>query len=67
MIKGWDQGILDMCIGEKRKLTIQPEWGYGTRGMGPIPANSVLVFETELVGIAGVEPENISEEEKSEL
>ncbi|KAI9689070.1 MAG: Peptidyl-prolyl cis-trans isomerase fpr2 [Bathelium mastoideum] len=54
VIKGWDEGLLDMCIGEKRKLTIQPEYGYGARGMGPIPANSVLVFETELVGIGGV-------------
>lgn len=31
-----------MCPGEKRKLTIQPEWAYGSRGAGPIPANSVL-------------------------
>lgn len=48
-----------MCPGEKRTLTIQPEWGYGDKGMGPIPAGSVLKFETELVGIAGVpkEPE----------
>lgn len=42
VIKGWDQGLLDMCPGEKRKLTIQPEWAYGERGVGPIPANSVL-------------------------
>ena len=42
VIKGWDQGLLDMCIGEKRKLTIQPEYGYGANGMGPIPGNSVL-------------------------
>ncbi|KAH9822915.1 FK506-binding protein 2 [Teratosphaeria destructans] len=55
VIKGWDEGLLDMCIGEKRKLTIQPEWGYGSNGMGPIPANSVLIFETELVGIKGVD------------
>lgn len=31
-----------MCPGDKRTLTIQPEWGYGSRGMGPIPADSVL-------------------------
>lgn len=43
-----------MCVGDKRKLTIQPEYGYGSRGMGPIPANSVLIFETELVKIGGV-------------
>ncbi|KAK2043750.1 FKBP-type peptidyl-prolyl cis-trans isomerase [Colletotrichum somersetense] len=54
VIKGWEQGLLDMCIGEKRTLTIPPELGYGSRGMGPIPASSTLVFETELVGIEGV-------------
>ncbi|EOD51374.1 Fkbp-type peptidyl-prolyl [Neofusicoccum parvum] len=53
VIKGWDEGLLDMCVGEKRKLTIQPEAGYGSRNVGPIPANSVLIFETELVGIHG--------------
>ena len=57
VIKGWEEGLLDMCPGEKRKLTIQPEWGYGTRGMGPIPANSVLIFETELVSINGEKSE----------
>ncbi|KAI4850457.1 hypothetical protein E4T44_02738 [Aureobasidium sp. EXF-8845] len=59
VIKGWDQGLLDMCPGEKRTLTIQPEWAYGSRGMGPIPANSVLVFETELVSIAGVKKDEL--------
>ena len=57
VIKGWDEGILGMCPGEKRTLTIQPESGYGSRAMGPIPANSVLIFETELVDIVGVKPE----------
>ncbi|KAF2192189.1 FK506-binding protein [Zopfia rhizophila CBS 207.26] len=59
VIKGWDQGLLDMCPGEKRKLTIQPEWAYGERGVGPIPANSVLIFETELVSIDGVSKDEL--------
>ncbi|KAI9807833.1 MAG: Peptidyl-prolyl cis-trans isomerase fpr2 [Sarcosagium campestre] len=54
VIKGWDDNLLDMCIGEKRKLTIPPKYGYGDRDMGPIPAGSTLIFETELVGIKGV-------------
>ncbi|KGO77266.1 Peptidyl-prolyl cis-trans isomerase, FKBP-type [Penicillium italicum] len=57
VIKGWDQGLLDMCIGEKRTLTIPPEFGYGDRGIGPIPGGATLVFETELVGIDGVKDE----------
>jgi len=56
VIKGWDDGLLDMCIGEKRTLTIPPHLGYGDRGMGPIPAGSTLIFETELMGIKGVAP-----------
>ncbi|KAL2262243.1 hypothetical protein VTK26DRAFT_2035 [Humicola hyalothermophila] len=60
VIKGWDEGLLDMCIGEKRTLTIGPSYGYGQRNVGPIPAGSTLVFETELMGIEGVpKPESI--------
>ncbi|XPS71416.1 Peptidylprolyl isomerase [Ascochyta lentis] len=59
VIKGWDQGLLDMCPGEKRKLTIQPGWAYGSSGTGPIPANSVLIFETELVSIDGVSKDEL--------
>eukprot|EP01132_Coremiostelium_polycephalum_P010754 gene10754-13162_t len=51
VIKGWDQGLLGMCIGEKRKLTIPPSLGYGDRPAGKIPAGSHLVFETELIDI----------------
>ncbi|KAL2269106.1 hypothetical protein VTJ83DRAFT_3952 [Remersonia thermophila] len=52
VIKGWDEGLLGMKIGEKRKLIIQPHLGYGSRGAGGvIPPNCVLFFETELVSI----------------
>lgn len=52
VIKGWDQGILGMQVGEKRKLTIVPELGYGSAGIpGLIPANAILIFEVELLGI----------------
>jgi peptidylprolyl isomerase len=52
VIKGWDQGLIGMKVGEKRKLTIPPSLGYGDRAMGDkIPANSVLIFEVELLEI----------------
>lgn len=54
VISGWEQGILDMCPGEIRKLIIPPEMGYGSRGIGPIPPNAELIFDTELVDIAGL-------------
>ena len=51
VIKGWDEGLIGMKVGGKRKLTIPPNMGYGNRQTGPIPANSVLIFEIDLLNI----------------
>jgi FKBP-type peptidyl-prolyl cis-trans isomerase len=51
VIQGWDEGLVGMKIGGERILVIPPELAYGNRVIGPIPANSPLIFKVELVSI----------------
>jgi FKBP-type peptidyl-prolyl cis-trans isomerase len=54
VIKGWDQGVVGMKVGGKRRLVIPPDLGYGSAGSGGvIPGNATLLFEIELLGVAG--------------
>lgn len=62
VIRGWDEGVQQLSLGQKAKLICSPDYGYGPRGFPPgtcdaltqvIPPNSTLVFEVELLGING--------------
>ena len=53
VIKGWDEGVIGMRIGGKRKLVVPSDLGYGSHGAGDvIPPDSILIFEIELLDIS---------------
>ena len=51
VISGWDQGLVGMKVGGKRILVVPPQLGYGDKDYGPIPANSTLIFQIELLSV----------------
>ena len=53
VIRGMEQGVVDMQTGGKRRLIIPPSLAYGTEGEGPIPPNSTLIFDVEIFKIHG--------------
>jgi len=53
VIKGWDEGVMGMKIGEKRRLFIPSDLGYGARGAGrSIPPHAALIFDVELISVS---------------
>ena len=65
VIKGWDQGLIGIKKGGKRRLVVPPDLAYGSSANGPIPANSTLIFEIEALRIES--PNTVSKVEIREL
>jgi len=51
VIAGWDQGVVGMAVGGRRRLIIPPSLGYGSTGSGPIPPNAAMVFDIEVLSV----------------
>jgi len=52
VIKGWDEGVPQLSLGQRARLIVTPDYGYGARGFPPvIPADATLIFEVELLEI----------------
>lgn len=52
VIKGWDQGVAQMCVGQRARLVCSPDYAYGSRGHpGIIPPNATLIFDVELLKV----------------
>mmetsp|Transcript_83052 Transcript_83052/g.164736 ORF Transcript_83052/g.164736 Transcript_83052/m.164736 type:complete len:176 (-) Transcript_83052:36-563(-) len=56
VIRGWDEGVPTMSLGEKATLRISPDYAYGDRGKGPIPPNAELIFEVEVLKVESWSP-----------
>jgi FKBP-type peptidyl-prolyl cis-trans isomerase len=52
VIRGWEEGLVGMKVGGTRELTIAPDYAYGDQVIGPIPANSTLIFQVQLLNVA---------------
>lgn len=67
VIKGWEDGILGLQSGSKCTLIIPPELGYGSRGQGPIPANSILLFDIEVTKVIRNVKERLEKHAKNKI
>jgi FKBP-type peptidyl-prolyl cis-trans isomerase len=59
VIRGWDQGFAGMKVGGKRQIIIPPSMGYGPNQAGPIPPNSTLIFDVELLKVESAPAQQI--------
>lgn len=51
VIRGWEEGFVGMRVGGKRTISVAPDYGYGDQAVGAIPANSILIFDVELLDV----------------